>query len=161
MRSNQRTGFTLVELLVVIAIIGILIALLLPAVQAAREAARRMQCVNNLKQHTLGIANFEVAKGTLPPGRLGCDGSSGDPFGFGCDEFSPSSVGYSGISMFAMILPQLELQSLYDGLGVGKNTRMVDGYAELVRGPGAQYARRKAGGIRMPFRQGPTDCHIE
>ena len=70
MRTN-RHGFTLVELLVVIAIIGILVGLLLPAVQAAREAARRMQCSNNLKQLALSAHNFESANRKFPPGYNG------------------------------------------------------------------------------------------
>ena len=65
-------GFTLVELLVVIAIIGILVALLLPAIQAAREAARRSQCLNNLKQMSLASANFESTNNKLPPSRMPC-----------------------------------------------------------------------------------------
>jgi len=101
-RRLPADGFTLVELLVVIAIIGILISLLLPAVQAAREAARRAECSNNLKQIGLALANYETSLGCYPPGRLGPDGSSSP---------SPERVGTSGL---VMILPQLELQNLYD-----------------------------------------------
>lgn len=87
-------GFTLVELLVVITIIGILIAVLLPAVQAAREAARRMQCTNNLKQIALALHNYHAQKETLP-------------------YAAPRWAGPGG-NWVAMILPFLEQQGLYD-----------------------------------------------
>ncbi|MBN1912216.1 MAG: DUF1559 domain-containing protein [Pirellulales bacterium] len=102
---RRRWAFTLVELLVVIAIIGILIALLLPAVQAAREAARRIQCSNHLKQIGLALANYEGVHKVYPPGRVGHDEH-------GSASLAPEQkVGTSGM---VMILPQLELQSIYD-----------------------------------------------
>lgn len=94
----RRTGFTLVELLVVIAIIGILIALLLPAVQSAREAARRSTCVNNLKQIGLALANYEGVYKTLPAGAAT---SPGGGFGF---------------SWWVDVLPFLEQQGLHDAM---------------------------------------------
>ena len=71
--KRPRCGFTLVELLVVIAIIGVLVSLLLPAVNAAREAARKAQCINNMRQIVLATSNYESAQGHFPPGRPGCD----------------------------------------------------------------------------------------
>lgn len=106
--TRRRGGFTLVELLVVIAIIGILIALLLPAVQAAREAARRMQCSSNMKQIGLAFVNYEAAIGSYPPGRMSCDRTpSGICFGL-------ASYQRPGTSGFVMLLPFLEQQQIYD-----------------------------------------------
>src|SRR3954465_12058582 len=78
---QNRRAFTLVELLVVIAIIGILVALLLPAIQAAREAARRSQCQNHVKQITLASLNYETARKVLPPSKI--DSVVPNPSGFG------------------------------------------------------------------------------
>jgi prepilin-type N-terminal cleavage/methylation domain-containing protein/prepilin-type processing-associated H-X9-DG protein len=111
-RLTQR-AFTLVELLVVIAIIGILVALLLPAVQAAREAARRNQCVNNLKNIALAILNYEDANGGLPPGT---------PFFDDCPKVgSQTSVNLHRISGFVLILPQLEESALFDQYQLDKS----------------------------------------
>jgi prepilin-type N-terminal cleavage/methylation domain-containing protein/prepilin-type processing-associated H-X9-DG protein len=104
-------GFTLVELLVVIAIIGVLVALLLPAVQAAREAARRAQCVNNLKQIGLSLANFESARKRFPPGRLGCDENPASVCSAPCRG---GAVGQSNASGFFLLLPYIEDETLFE-----------------------------------------------
>jgi prepilin-type N-terminal cleavage/methylation domain-containing protein len=108
-RISSKSGFTLVELLVVIAIIGILIALLLPAVQAAREAARRMQCSNNLKQLALGCLNHENAQGFLPTGGW-CWLYVGDP-DRGYDRRQPGGWIYN-------LLPYIEQDALHS-MGAG------------------------------------------
>ena len=97
MHSRQK-GFTLVELLVVIAIIGILVALLLPAIQAAREAARRTQCYNNMKQFALAAQNYHDAYKKFP-------------------RFTYPKTGLShwqGFSAHVMFLPYIEQQGIYD-----------------------------------------------
>jgi prepilin-type N-terminal cleavage/methylation domain-containing protein len=102
-----RAGFTLVELLVVIAIIGVLIALLLPAVQAAREAARRMQCSNNLKQIGIAIHNFHDARQGLVPESIGSHPNA-DPFQSDESKWRPRG------SFWLLIMPYMEKQSTYD-----------------------------------------------
>lgn len=110
-------AFTLVELLVVIAIIGVLVALLLPAVQAAREAARRAQCVNNLKQIGLAMLNYESSMGVLPAGRLGCDAVN--------NAACPSPAEQLPLSGFWSILPYMENQSLYDRLDTSDPSKWI------------------------------------
>ncbi len=106
--SKPRSGFTLIELLVVIAIIAILVAVLLPAVQSAREAARRSQCVNNLKQIGIAIHNFHDSKGVIPSGGR------------------PPIAGGARIGIFTKLLPYIEQKGLWDQYDQTKNWSHVD-----------------------------------
>ena len=108
MRKRHAAGFTLVELLVVIAIIGILIALLLPAVQAAREAARRIQCANNIKQIGVALHNYLSTYQVFPPG-----GFTKLPADM-CPLVTNDVVGDAGPPWTVLILPFLEQQARYD-----------------------------------------------
>ena len=96
-----RRGFTLIELLVVIAVIAVLVGLLLPAVQAAREAARRIQCVNNLKQIGLAVHNYHDAVGTLPLGCAVAFDRAGNPV-------------FNGWGITARLLPYIEGQNQFN-----------------------------------------------
>jgi prepilin-type N-terminal cleavage/methylation domain-containing protein/prepilin-type processing-associated H-X9-DG protein len=113
LRKKSDRGFTLIELLVVIAIIAVLIALLLPAVQSAREAARRAQCTNNLKQIGLAIANYTDQFGSYPPG--------GVTFPHGTNAGDPWSPFANSLNWRAMILPQIEGGTVYNAINFGVN----------------------------------------
>ncbi len=121
--SKNRGGFTLVELLVVIAIIGTLVGLLLPAVQSAREAARRSACTNNMKQLGLGVLNFESARKRLPAASSGVGTNS-----------TATAGGYSWI---VAILPFLEETNLYTNLSSNSN-RLNSGFSTTVNNTQAQ-----------------------
>lgn len=105
---KQRNAFTLVELLVVITIIGILVGLLLPAVQQARESGRQTECKNNLKQLVTALASYESDIGHFPPGREGCDGWNSDICANVPGRDRP------GTSGFVHLLPHLEQLALYE-----------------------------------------------
>lgn len=123
----HRCAFTLVELLVVIAIIGILIALLLPAVQAARESARRTQCISQLKQIGIAVQSYHDAQGHFPKGR--------------------NSTTELGVSWAFTILPQLEEQAIFDAY-VPTEPVHAEANAAAMRTPVAVYV--------CPSRRGPT-----
>jgi prepilin-type N-terminal cleavage/methylation domain-containing protein/prepilin-type processing-associated H-X9-DG protein len=130
MRSSLRQrGFTLVELLVVIAIIGILIALLLPGVQAAREAARRMDCRNNLKQIGLALHNYHSAHNVFPPGRF----------------VNPVDGNGRCFSAYAHLLPYLEANTLFAQINFNYNPEDAINAVALNQ--------------TIPFFQCPSDQH--
>lgn len=118
--TTNRRGFTLIELLVVIAIIAILIALLLPAVQQAREAARRSQCRNNLKQIGLALHNYHDNYNAFPPGALAMNVTTGVAYKLGDAEPSRSNVG-GGWGWSTFILPFIDQAPLYSSLNPNGN----------------------------------------
>ncbi len=126
MEQRNRRGFTLIELLVVIAIIAILIALLLPAVQQAREAARRTQCKNNLKQFGLATHNYHDIYGTFPPSFIMRNPPSANA----------NSVERSMYSWGSFILPQIDQAPLFNRLNVGNvllETNLINGNVSALQ----------------------------
>jgi prepilin-type N-terminal cleavage/methylation domain-containing protein len=136
-----RSGFTLVELLVVIAIIGILIALLLPAVQAAREAARRSQCSNNLKQLGLGLHNYHDVYRCFPSGWVRGP--------------APATNNYNLWGWSALVLPFIEQQPLHDQLDPGPN-HLEDVAAALLNGTSLGVLSQPIDTFRCPSDVGPV-----
>lgn len=147
-RRGPQSGFTLVELLVVIAIIGILIALLLPAVQAARESARRSQCANNLKQTGLGLQNFHDVRQYLPPG--GLDGATLTQAHKKLN-LTAANVEHGWA---AFILPFIEQESLWENYRLdinwydAPNRPVVETYLATFMCPSAPEQRRRIAGTR-------------
>ena len=142
MRLQQR-GFTLVELLVVIAIIGVLVGLLLPAVQSAREAARRMQCSNHLKQLGLAVLNYESTYKKLPNKSGGTAALLGHP--------ERIYGNYDRLSPFVGLLPYVEQTALYNRIQAGGETTALGIVA--AGGPSAWFPRLDGTAIYFPWAQ--------
>ncbi len=128
--SSKRQAFTLVELLVVIAIIGILVGLLLPAVQAAREAARRMQCQNNLKQIALAALNYESANRRFPSRQQGSGGIQGTPGG------GTPNGDRMRLSGFCTMLPYIEQNALWNQISTNASTTNISPWSGWYRDNG-------------------------
>ena len=145
--SLKRKAFTLVELLVVIAIIGILIAMLLPAVQAVREAARRTQCLNNIKQVALASISYESAFQRFPPGVLAIDSPAG---GVGS---ATQSVG-----AFPYLLPYMEFNNVADLIEVNLNPDIVaPAWQNFDPAGDLSFNTRLASQSRSPSLECPSD----
>jgi prepilin-type N-terminal cleavage/methylation domain-containing protein/prepilin-type processing-associated H-X9-DG protein len=129
---RKRAGFTLIELLVVIAIIAVLISLLLPAVQSAREAARRAQCINNMKQLGLGVMNFESANKVYPP-----DVQQLLPLGFrDPDPIAQIAGPTARAGWFELILPFMEQSTIYNQLNTSLSCFNTQNIPPAIGGSG-------------------------
>ncbi len=162
--AQYSRAFTLVELLVVIAIIGILVAFLLPAIQAARESARRVQCANNMRQLALAVLNYESTHSVLPPAglvRISHDNT------YDVDIFNPT--GGPRFSWIVLILSQLEEQSLYERFDLTKQVVFQSGepQAEIPKtllcpsdeGLGRQFVYRDLG-KQIAFAKGNYAAYV-
>jgi prepilin-type N-terminal cleavage/methylation domain-containing protein/prepilin-type processing-associated H-X9-DG protein len=132
MSAKRRKGFTLIELLVVISIIAVLIALLLPAVQSAREAARRAQCTNNLKQIGLAIHNYISSNDTLPPSGSRADYQS--TWGFAPNPVLPTYIRQNAWSMKARILEFMEQGTVYNAANFDMDPEWSNGSSYSTSG---------------------------
>ncbi len=146
--SNRPSrGFTLVELLVVIAIIGVMVGLLLPAVQAAREAARRMSCSNNFKQIGLALHNYHAAYNNFP---MASGGTGGDGLSTTALIDNPSLNNIRRLSALVAILPFVEQQALWEQI----NTRFQNGttqFSAMGIGPNTDTGVPASGGITVTY----------
>ena len=145
--SFKRRAFTLVELLVVIAIIGILIAMLLPAVQAVREAARRTQCQNNIKQVALACLNYESTFGRFPPGFLAEDTITGR-----------TNANTQSVGVFCYLLPYMEFNNVADLIEVNLNPDIVaPAWQNFDPAGDMTFNTRLASQTRIPSFECPSD----